>query len=87
MSAARDKFRESCRRLSDYYVTSTDAGDYEKALPYFRMGGQTVSELLREVKGQSRISPGLLHILTQVVQSPTKEEGAQVPCSRHQNTT
>ena len=78
LSAARDKFRESCRRLSDYYVTSTEAGDYKKALPYFRMGGQTVSELLREVKGQSRISPGLLHILEQVVQSPTKEESAQV---------
>ena len=78
LSAARDKFRESCRRLADYYVTSAQAGDYKKALPYFRIGGQTVSELLREVKGQSRISTGLLHILTQVVQSPTKEESAQV---------
>ena len=78
LSAARDKFRQSCRRLADFYVTSSEAGDNKKALPYFRMGGQTVSELLREVKGQSRISPGLLHILTQIVQSPTKEESAQV---------
>ena len=78
LSNARDKLRESCRRLADYYVTSAQAGDYKRALPYFRMGGQTVSELLKEVKGQSRISPGLLHILTQIVQSPTKEESTQV---------
>ena len=79
--AAQDRFRESCRRLADYYVTSSEAAEYKKALPYFRMGGQTVAELLREVRGQARISLGLLHILKQVVQSPTTEESAQVCCS------
>ena len=76
--AALDRFRESCRRLADYYVTSSEATEYKKALPYFRMGGQTMAELLREVRGQARISLGLLHILKQVVQSPTKEESAQL---------
>lgn len=69
--SAKSKFSETCLRLAKHLLDSED-DDYKKSLPYFRMSGRSMSQVLKEVeenkdkdgKGKThQISPGLLHYI------------------------
>ena len=78
-----DKYQETCLELAFHHVLTLEAKDYKLALPYFRMSGKPISNILVAAKEQwfkserfigDQLPPGLLYYIQEVVLKPTAAE-------------
>ena len=80
LKETRDKYRETCITLANYYVMADNAKEWKLALPYYRMSQQPVFKILTQSKllwmkeGEgnrvTRIPPGLIHYMVEVILNP-----------------
>ncbi|TRY75729.1 hypothetical protein TCAL_09858 [Tigriopus californicus] len=80
LTQTKENYETSCMELADYYLTSEDEQEWKQALPYYRMSGKNMVEILDHVKKtfpdeeNSPLRPGVVHYVTEVVLRPTKTE-------------
>lgn len=66
-STLDDLFDQSCMLLGDYYIESDSEIDWRLSIPYYRMSGLKVSEVLS--RKSARNAPGLVLFLTETLLS------------------
>ena len=87
LDETREKYRETCVILGNFYVMAEDSSkEWKFALPYYRMSQQPVYKILMqantlwmkqgeaEVTKMTRMPPGLIHYLTEVILNPMAGE-------------
>lgn len=81
LAQTKESYENNCIELADYYLASEEEREWKQALPYYRMSGKSMLEILDHVKKTfpeeqeaTSLRPGLIHYITEVVLRPTKIE-------------
>eukprot|EP00095_Tigriopus_kingsejongensis_P008125 maker-scaffold256_size235750-snap-gene-0.9 protein:Tk08125 transcript:maker-scaffold256_size235750-snap-gene-0.9-mRNA-1 annotation:"hermansky-pudlak syndrome 3 protein" len=72
----RSRYKDTCLELADYFLTCEDVVEWMKALPYYRMSGRSMNDILKHTRAlwAKRVPPGLIHYLTEAILKPSKTE-------------
>ena len=68
----RKAWQESCLKLAHHYINCSRSADYRLAVPYFRLSGLPLTQILASFKDP--LTPGTLKLIEELVLEPSADE-------------